>query len=116
MWSYVRPWVGILLVVILIAVYADSAFSRASSAKEAVKVDNAEIQKAQATLTQHEDMLMNVPGVVGVGVGMTEAGDHAAIHVYVNVRATGGTIPPAIPKRLDSVPVRVIKSDEMRAR
>ena len=59
---------------------------------------------------------MNVPGVVGVGIGMTEAGDHAAIHVYLNIQPTGGTIPPAIPKQLDRVPVRVIKTDEMKAR
>jgi hypothetical protein len=100
----------------LIGFCADSAFSQAFSAKRATKMDDAEIQKAQAALAKHEDTLMNVPGVVGVGIGMTETGTDAAIHVYLNVQATGGTMPAAIPKQLDSVPVRVITTDTMRAR
>jgi len=113
---YARLGVGFVLVAMLIGFCIDSVFSQTSSAKEAMEVDNAELQKAQAVLAKHEAMLMNVPGVVGVGVGLTEAGNHAAIHVYVNVRATGGTLPPALPTRLDSVPIRVFETDEIRAR
>jgi hypothetical protein len=113
---YARPWLGLALIAMLLGFYADLAFSEASSAKRLITVDNTELQQAQAALAKHEAMLMNVPGVVGVGIGMGETGDHAAIHVYLNVLETGGTTPPAIPKQLDNVPVRVIKTDEMRAR
>jgi hypothetical protein len=99
-----------------IGFYADFAFSEASSAKRLITVDNAELQKAQAALAKYDAMLMNIPGVVGVGVGMMETGDHLVIHVYLNVPATGGTVPPAIPTQLDGLPVRVIKSGNIRAR
>jgi hypothetical protein len=116
MGPYARLGVGFVLVAMLIGFYTYSVFSQTSSANEGMGVDNAELQKAQAVLAKHEAMLMNVPGVVGVGVGLTEAGNHAAIHVYVNVQATGGTLPPALPTRLDSVPIRVFETDEIRAR
>ena len=111
-----KTWVGLLCVALLLGLYTASAFSQTSSATGAIKVDDAELQKAQAALAKHEATLMNIPGVVGVGIGMTETGNDAAIHVYLDVQATGGTIPPDIPKHLDSVPVRVIQSDDMRAR
>jgi len=79
-------------------------------------VNNAELAKAQAALAKHEAMLMKIPGVVGVGLGMTDAGDHVAIHVHLNVQATGDRIPDAIPNQLDHVPVRVIRSGKMKAR
>ena len=110
------PWVSFVLVAMLIGFCADSTFSQAFSAKGPIKMDNAEIQKAQAALAKHEATLMDVPGVVGVGIGMTETGKDAAIHVYLDVQATGGTIPAAIPEQLDHVPVRVIKTDGMKAR
>jgi hypothetical protein len=114
--SSVAPWISLVLIAMFSAFYATSAFSQAFSAKRAIQMDKTETQKAQAALAKHEATLMNVPGVVGVGIGMTETGTDAAIHVYLDVQATGGTIPAAIPKQLDSVPVRVIKTDEMRAR
>jgi hypothetical protein len=111
-----EPWVRSILVVMLIGFYAGSVFSQRSSAKGAIQVNNAELAKAQAALARHEAMLMNIPGVVGVGLGMTDAGDHVAIHVHLSVQATGDTIPGAIPNQLDHVPVRVIKSDKVKAR
>ena len=114
--SSAKTAVGLVLVSMLLGLCAASAFSQISSAKGAINMDNAEIQKAQAALAKYEATLMNVPGVVGVGIGMTERGNDAAIHVYLDVQATGGTIPQDIPKHLDNVPVRVIQSDEMRAR
>jgi hypothetical protein len=100
----------------LIGLSGDSAFSQTSSAKGAIQVDKAEIQKAQAALAKHEAMLMKIPGVVGVGVGMMDTGNQAGIHVYLNVHATGSTLPHAIPNQLDNVPVKVIESDEIKAR
>jgi hypothetical protein len=109
-------WVGFVLVVMVMGLYAELVFAQTSGAIGATKVNNAELQQAQVALAKHETMLMNLPSVVGVGVGMTEEGNQAAIHVYVNAGATGSTLPPDIPTRLDGIPVRVIKTDEIRAR
>lgn len=38
---------------------------------------------AKAARSRNEAMLMKIPGVVGVGVGLTEKGNRAAIHVFV---------------------------------
>jgi hypothetical protein len=100
----------------LMGLYAEVAFAQTSGAIGATKVNNAELQQAQAALAKHEAMLMNLPSVVGVGIGMTEEGNQAAIHLYVNARATGSTLPLDIPTRLDGIPVRVIKTDQIRAR
>jgi len=83
--------------------------------KRGIKVDKEELRIVEEVLANNEAKLMSIPGVVGVGIGLTEKGDRPAIHVYVNVEATGGTIPAAIPKQIDSVPVRVIETDEIKA-
>jgi hypothetical protein len=80
------------------------------------RIDEKELQTASAVLARHEAELMSAPGVVGVGLGLTEKGDRPAIHVFLNVKATGGTIPPAIPKQIENVPVRIIETDEIKAR
>jgi hypothetical protein len=80
------------------------------------RANQAQVRRAQEVLAAHEAHLMGIPGVVGVGVGMTEQGDRAAIHVFVNVAATGGKVPTALPQLLEDVPVRVIQTDAMKAR
>lgn len=107
-------YIGLVLV-LSIGFHTEAVFSRIDSAQRANSMDTTELQKGQAVLSRHEATLLSVPGVMGVGVGATEEGEHVAIHVYVNVNATGGTIPPAIPQQLDDVPVRVIETDEFRA-
>jgi hypothetical protein len=75
-----------------------------------------DLRRAQQVLAAHEAHLMEIPGVVGVGVGTTEQGERAAIHVFVNVAATGGKIPVGVPRWLEHVPVRVIQTDALKAR
>jgi hypothetical protein len=106
--------VGLLIV---LGVAAALVFSqRYGSGQADVRIDEKELQMASEALARHEAELMSVPGVVGVGLGLTEKGDRPAIHVFLNVRATGGTIPPAIPKQIGDVPMRVIMTDEIKAR
>lgn len=81
-----------------------------------MKANDEQVRSAEQALANNEAKLMSIPGVVGVGMGLTETGDRPAIHVYVNVAATGGQIPAAIPRQIDNVPVRVIKTDEFKAR
>jgi hypothetical protein len=80
------------------------------------RIDEEELHIASEVLARNEAQLMSVPGVVGVGLGLTEKGDRPALHVFLNVGATGGTIPPAIPQQIEHVPVRVIETDEIKAR
>src|SRR5919197_1135601 len=84
--------------------------------KKGTKMNKEQLRVAQEVLAKHEAKLMSIPGVVGVGIGSTKKGNRPAIHVYVNVEATGGTIPAAIPKQIENVPVRVIETDEIKAR
>ena len=84
--------------------------------EDQMKVDEEQLRIAEEVLASNESKLMNIPGVVGVGMGLTEKEDKPAIHVYVDVNSTGGTIPSAIPKQIDSVRVRVIETDEIKAR
>jgi hypothetical protein len=79
-----------------------------------MKVDKEQL-RAERVLAENESKLMSIPGVVGVGMGLTEKGDRPAIHVYVNVETTDGTIPAAIPNQIDNIAVRVIETDEIKA-
>jgi hypothetical protein len=80
------------------------------------KVDKDALRMAEEVLTTNTAKLMSIPGVVGVGMGVTEQGDRPAIHVYVQTQATGGTVPAAIPKQINNIPVRIIETDEIKAR
>ena len=80
------------------------------------RVNQAQARRVQEVLTAHEVHLINIPGVVGVGVEMTKRGDRAAIHVFVDVVTTGGMVPEALPHQLEDVPVRVIQTDAPKAR
>lgn len=70
---------------------------------------------AEKVRAENEAKLLAIPGVAAVGTGLTEQGDQSAIHVYVNTKATGGR-PAAIPSEIENIPVRVITTDEIRAR
>ena len=70
-----------------------------------VQAEKNQIDTATEVKGRHEKELLNLPGVVGVGVGLSESGDEVAIHVYVDT-STGS---PALPLDLEGVPVRVIK-------
>ena len=74
------------------------------------------LRMAEDVLAANQAKLLSIPGVVSVGMGLTEQGDRPAIHVYVQTQATGGTVPAAIPKQINNVPIRIIETDEIRAR
>src|SRR5215475_11858066 len=78
-------------------------------------VEKDALRMAEEVLAANQAKLMSIPGVVGVGMGLTEQGDRPAIHVYVQTQATGGTVPAAIPKQINNVPIRIIETNEIRA-
>lgn len=83
--------------------------------KKGKRMSKEQLRVAQDVLAKNQAKLMSIPGVVGVGIGSTKKGNRPAIHVFVNVEATGGTIPAAIPKQVENVPVRVIETDDIKA-
>jgi hypothetical protein len=80
------------------------------------KVEKDALRMAEKVLAANQATLLSIPGVVGVGMGLTEQEDRPAIHVYVQTQATSGTVPAAIPKQINNVPIRIIEADEIRAR
>ena len=105
---------GLLFLLSLGAVLAFS--QQYGREKNTTQVDEPQLRKAEKVLASNEAKLMALPGVVGVGMGLTETGDQPAIHVFVNTRASRGTIPAGIPKEIDGVRVRIIETDEIKAR
>ncbi len=62
---------------------------------------------------RHEESLLRIEGIVGLGIGLSETGSHPVIEVYTKR-------PPAemggrIPKMLEGVPVEVIETGEIVA-
>jgi len=80
------------------------------------KVDAAQRSRAEKVLTDNSTWLLSTHGVVGVGMGLTESGDRAAIHVYVDWKVEGGRGSQGIPCEIDGVPVRIIRTGAIKAR
>ena len=112
-----RRRIALFGILILLGFGAVLAFSQQyGREKKGTKVDEGQLTRAEKVLASNEAKLMAVPGVVAVGMGLTEKGDRPAIHVYVNTQATRGTAPSAIPKEIDGVTVRIMETDEIKAR
>jgi hypothetical protein len=70
-------------------------------------------QRANAAKERYADQLMSRPGVMGIGVGNTEDNKDSAVILYLDSTAPG---PPFVPAQLDSVPVRVVRTDTFVSR
>ncbi len=66
----------------------------------------------EAVKRRHEARLMNIRGVVGVGIGRKEGKD--CICVYVSEDSPG--ILTAVPRTLEEIPVEVVVSGVFKAR
>ena len=62
----------------------------------------------------NEPDLFKIPGVVGVGIGLTGAGGDVGIHVYLDEDHPKASV-TALPQRLDGVAVRVLQTDRIKA-
>ena len=65
------------------------------------------LEVASAVKSRHEDRLFDIPGVVGTGISVDDAGN-PVIEVYIE-RATRAAGRP-IPQALEGVPVRVVET------
>jgi len=77
-------------------------------------LSDAVVAAVAAVQARHEDTLLAVPGVIGVGVGAGKLPGQAAIHVLV-VQATADLL-KAIPLSLEGVDVLVVETGKIVAR
>lgn len=79
------------------------------------------IQRASEVKKRHEDALMRLPGVVGVGVGLRRRDrfytDEVAIVVMVTRKLPPNALPPAevLPREIEGIPVDVVESGTLTA-
>ena len=71
------------------------------------------IQQAHGAKEKWADAFMNRPGVLGVGVGLTDDGSEAAVIVYVD---NGSASRPNLPERADGARVKVVFTDPFVSR
>lgn len=69
-----------------------------------------ELKEIQA---RHEDGIMDIPGVVGIGIGLTEDGADLAFIVYVE--KVTSSVKVKVPSHVEGVPVRMIESGIFKA-
>lgn len=89
-------------------------FSQAESNPKALKVGEERISAVLEVQENNEDKLFSILGVVSVGTGLAEGEDVPVIHVYFN-KDVAGASRAAIPTQVDSIPVRILETDEIKA-
>jgi hypothetical protein len=88
--------------------------THAASAKLPAHVSEAAVDAVRRVKERHEGRLLATPGVVGVGVGVSEkAIGQAAIEIYVK-QATE-SLGRALPSSLDNVEAKIVETGEIRA-
>jgi hypothetical protein len=90
------------------------AESHAANAQLPPQASQAAVDAVRRVKERHEGRLLGVPGVIGVGVGVSEkAIGQAAIEVYV-IEGTE-SLRRTLPGSLDGVDVKVVETGEIRA-
>jgi hypothetical protein len=90
------------------------AESQAGNAQLPPQASQAAVDAVRRVKERHEGRLLVIPGVVGVGVGLSDTVlGQAAIEIYV-IQATE-SLKQALPKSLDGVEVKTIETGEIHA-
>ena len=88
--------------------------TQAASAKLPAHVSESAVDAVRRVKERHEGRLLATPGVIGVGVGLSDTiMKQAAIEVYVK-QATE-PLRQALPKSLDGVEAKIVETGEIRA-
>ena len=88
--------------------------TQAASAKLPAHVSESAVDAVRRVKERHEGRLLATPGVIGVGVGVSDTiMKQAAIEVYVK-QATE-PLRQALPKSLDGVEAKIVETGEIRA-
>jgi hypothetical protein len=90
------------------------AESQAANAQLPSQASQAAVDAVRRVKERHEGRLLAIPGVIGVGVGVSEkAIRQAAIEVYV-IQATE-SVRQALPRSLDGAEVKIVETGEIHA-
>ena len=88
--------------------------TQAANAQLPAHVSEAAVDAVRRVKERHEGTLLATPGVIGVGVGLSEAiMKQPAIEIYVK-QATE-PLRQALPKSLDAVETKIVETGEIRA-
>ena len=88
--------------------------TQAASAKLPAHVSESAVDAVRRVKERHEGRLLATPGVIGVGVGLSDTiMKQAAIEIYVK-QATE-PLRQALPKSLDGVEAKIVETGEIRA-
>ena len=88
--------------------------THAASAQLPAHVSEAAVDAVRRVKERHEGRLLATPGVIGVGVGLSDTiMKQAAIEIYVK-QATE-PLRQALPKSLDGVETKIVETGEIRA-
>src|SRR5438445_1381509 len=88
------------------------AESQAANAQLPPRASQAAVDAVKRVKERHEGMLLAIPGVVGVGVGLSDTViGQAAIEIYV-IQATE-SLKQVLPKSVDGVEVKAIETGEI---
>ena len=83
------------------------------SSEEPAKLER-NLRRGQRILERREDEILEIDGVVGIGVGLLDGfSDRVALHVMVRDRRPGTLA--AIPAEIDGLPTRVVETGRFRA-
>jgi hypothetical protein len=87
---------------------------QAANAQLPPQASQAAVDAVRRVKERHEGRLLAIPGVIGVGVGVSEkTSRQAAIEIYV--KEAGESLHRILPKSLDGVEVKIIETGEIRA-
>ena len=90
------------------------AESQAANAQLPPQASQTAVDAVRRVKERHEGRLLAIPGVIGVGVGVSEkAIGQAAIEIYV--KEATESLKQVLPKSLDGVEVKTIETGEIRA-
>jgi hypothetical protein len=112
----------ILFVYVSLGVFVDFDFlsgvslaspQNSSEQPEEGAMDRKRVEELRGIQARHEDSIMNIPGVVGIGIGLTEDGKDLAFIVYVEKLTLA--VEAQVTDRIEGVPVRLIESGIFKA-
>lgn len=90
------------------------AESQAANAQLPPQASQTAVDAVRRVKERHEGRLLAIPGVIGVGVGVSEKGiGQAAIEIYV--KEATESLKQVLPKSLDGIEVKTIETGEIRA-
>lgn len=85
-----------------------------ASAEQRVSVESAVIANASQVKGRHEQTIMNIPGVVGMGVGLSQSVPNRVV-IQVFVEHATEALTKTLPTQLEGVAVEIIESGEVVA-